>query len=324
MKIIPYKTWPGSSKFLCKGKVMLGGDWHRALITSIIILVPLLFLVAYPCSHFTDSGELAPLILALVLGFFSQYFLYRAATSDPGFIPKQVSPFAGSSSTVLNDYISNPRPFKLNYRGTAIRVKFCQTCLIFRPPRSSHCNVCDLCVEYFDHHCPWIGNCVGRKNYSDFMLFVVVIALLSPTAFGISLAFLMDRESQEVDAEAVLSISVCHYSSIAFFFLWGLLIFHISMITSNMTTNESIKNIFMIPSFSPFRRDSWFMNASERCKKGVEQYDISEYVCDGNIDANYTQRKFRVFLKPVYEAPEAEDCSLLKSTSVRHKSPCSY
>lgn len=48
---------------------------------------------------------------------------------------------------------------------------------IVKPKRSKHCEVCDSCVKVYDHHCPWVGNCIGANNYKYFFVFLLSIEL---------------------------------------------------------------------------------------------------------------------------------------------------
>ena len=53
----------------------------------------------------------------------------------------------------------------------------CKTCKIDRPKYVHHCKVCQQCVLMMDHHCVWIGRCVGYFNYKFFIIFVNFAAL---------------------------------------------------------------------------------------------------------------------------------------------------
>eukprot|EP00854_Cymbomonas_tetramitiformis_P012039 gene12039-biopygen12381 len=53
----------------------------------------------------------------------------------------------------------------------------CVKCKILKPVRTKHCTVCDRCVSLYDHHSPWIGNCVGSRNRKDMILFLVLLTV---------------------------------------------------------------------------------------------------------------------------------------------------
>lgn len=54
----------------------------------------------------------------------------------------------------------------MNQVRNNLEEQYCTICKTYIKQNSNsfHCNLCNVCIEGFDHHCVWIGKCVGRKN----------------------------------------------------------------------------------------------------------------------------------------------------------------
>ncbi|PWA56803.1 zinc finger, DHHC-type, palmitoyltransferase, Ankyrin repeat-containing domain protein [Artemisia annua] len=95
---------------------------------------------------------------------------YRCSSKNPGFIR--------ANRNDSNDTKDDEPLLKIEIRDPALLAgnwsQLCATCKIVRPLRAKHCSTCERCVEQFDHHCPWVSNCIGKKNKWDFVCFLVV------------------------------------------------------------------------------------------------------------------------------------------------------
>eukprot|EP01052_Picozoa_sp_SAG31_P045739 SAG31_NODE_8479_length_1444_cov_1.075836_1_plen_355_part_01 len=72
--------------------------------------------------------------------------------------------------------------------GTSADSPVCSTCCIMKPEGASHCAVCDACVLGFDHHCGYLGACIGARNHADFLwlLYVGLAAWLLAAQQGLA------------------------------------------------------------------------------------------------------------------------------------------
>ena len=81
--------------------------------------------------------------MLLFTTFTSLALFFKVSFTDPGIIPRGQPNRSAHPTTTVKDIV---------VRGTVTETKYCETCSIWRPPRSSHCSNCNNDVMVFDHH----------------------------------------------------------------------------------------------------------------------------------------------------------------------------
>ncbi|XP_056336120.1 palmitoyltransferase ZDHHC18-B isoform X1 [Danio aesculapii] len=248
-----WEVFPGKNRFYCDGRIIVARQSGVLPLTlGLILLTSGLFFI-FDCPFLVKHLTSCIPAIGGVLFVFVIISLLQTSFTDPGILPratpeeaadieKQIDNPTGSSSS----YRPPPRTKEVVINQQVVKLKYCFTCKIFRPPRTSHCSLCDNCVERFDHHCPWVGNCVGKRNYRFFYTFIVSLSFLTAFIFGCVTTHLALRSqggnglvnALQSSPASALELVVC------FFSVWsilGLSGFHTYLVAANLTTNEDIK-----------------------------------------------------------------------------------
>ncbi|GAA5947900.1 hypothetical protein JCM10213_007643, partial [Rhodosporidiobolus nylandii] len=147
--------------------------------------------------------------------------------------------------------------------GGVVVSKWCETCRIYRPPRTSHCRLCDNCVEGTDHHCAFLNNCIGRLNYLPFLSFLLSAVLCSIysivfSAWHIYRTTTLPHPPSNPSSSSIQwnweTIGALVVAILAFGLLvpvGGLAAYHARLVWSNRTTVEMLRPPALRASLSP-------------------------------------------------------------------------
>ncbi|KAI5731317.1 hypothetical protein M8J77_008135 [Diaphorina citri] len=273
-----WEQFPGRNQFCCDGRVMMGPSAAVFYVNVFLIVGTTTLFFIFDCPFLATRVSPWIPVVGVITFLFVLGALFRTSFSDPGVIPRATSDEAAFIETQIElknvnldspTFRPPPRTKEIVIRGQTVKLKYCFTCKIFRPPRASHCSICDNCVDHFDHHCPWVGNCVGKRNYRFFYAFIVSLSFHIVFVFCCSVAHLSILAEGRLVFDAVrespTSVLVVAVTFSSVWSVLGLAGFHTYLAASNQTTNEDIKGSFTSrrgrASFNPYS----YGNACSNC-----------------------------------------------------------
>jgi len=255
-------VFPGKMRIICGGRIVMGAEnaWF-SLTMLLIMLISGLFLALILSDAMLFFGPWL-IVSDILLLAMSLSLACAAAWSDPGILPRNLNPKESLRAIGATDYSTVDTISRLVFHednpdflfgkeiivnGERTFLKYCATCQIFRPPKCSHCSFCDNCVDGFDHHCPWLSNCIGKRNYRFFFFFITLMSVFCDAAvMQLGFLLILKRKALHLSTSEVL-LGLWHLAllDLALLLIGGALsfmtIYHCILISKDLTTSEQVK-----------------------------------------------------------------------------------
>ncbi|XP_038012467.1 palmitoyltransferase ZDHHC12 isoform X2 [Motacilla alba alba] len=178
-----------------------GGRWVRAAHTALSAALLLgLLLHRTDLQKQEERGELLQPLIFVLLVLCSILLYFKVSLMDPGFVKPEEE--------------------------------------VKQPMRAKHCQLCQHCVRRYDHHCPWLENCVGERNHPLFIVYLsvqLVVLLWGGHVAWSGLYFEQSREWLQHNIFLLVSFLLIFIFTIVVLLL---LVSHLYLISCNTTTWE--------------------------------------------------------------------------------------
>ena len=112
--------------------------------------------------------------------------------------------FSGYITSFLILFVANPgipgrnhfkEEYFKNYKGKLSLLQLCGKCNILMPKeyKCGHCGYCNICIIGYDHHCPWVGKCIGKYNFIIFYFFLILLTIFLLNGMVLFVLFLKNN-----------------------------------------------------------------------------------------------------------------------------------
>ncbi|OBZ69219.1 putative palmitoyltransferase ZDHHC14 [Grifola frondosa] len=244
-----YELHPSRNRFFLGGRLLTGGDSPWAFVASLMVVLGITGVwFGTTCVWWWLNESPAVAAVGAYMCLLTISSMLATAFRDPGILPRDLDPdppYPASSSSEGSLRAPLPRDLK-----------------------------CDNCVDGCDHHCQWVNNCVGRRNYTAFFTFLfsavtTLVLVICTTALHL---FLLTRKAHLGFRQAVATpqgVGSAVAFSMSIVVIWpvmALLTYHLRLLLLNVTTIEQIRNQAHrslgagAPPPNPFSHGNWRRN----------------------------------------------------------------
>ncbi|KAH9079363.1 DHHC palmitoyltransferase-domain-containing protein [Lactarius deliciosus] len=216
-----------SNRWFLQGHLLMGGDKPWAFIGSLMLLFGISGVwFGTTCVWWWHNKSPAVAGVGAYMCLLTISLMLSTAFKDPGIIPRNLDPDPPYPSVTPSDGDDLvPLPRDLQVRSGVM---------------------CDNCVDGCDHHCQWVNNCVGRRNYTHFFALILTLTLCLVIVTSALHVSLLTREDQ-IDLGHALGKGAGSATAfcLAITVIWpvaALLLYHVRLLYLNVTTIEQIRN----------------------------------------------------------------------------------